>query len=669
MAATRNTLCATLALAAAASACRSDEVTAPEAGGPVYVIEDGRHGDPAQRNDHFFWLPPVVPAPSPAPSGAPDAMLLPAVRVEICDLGTSRPSGSSCQGKPIIAALTSAGATYVAAAGTTTTTSPAELVRYDPVGGFYHANWRTDKTPLLTTHFYRLRVLVVAGGRSFELGQADVDVLKNAGDLKNYDTGNSIPLVDGRTLPVKFRIEVGAANVVSANGGSTTVSDTKGGTVVTADGALALVVPAGALPQPDLTISVASVPLNDVPSAATLVPGTVFDLGPEGTTFDNPVTLDIGYDPAALPTGLSEGRLRLFTVLGDRWSLLPQSESDPAARRVVGATTHFSKYGVLGIPSVATGAFFACVLRTNGTVFCWGGGEFGQGREMTFPTPHPIKEVIGQVYSFCALDTKGDAFCWGHNNYGQLGIGHATVSEDDHTQWEEPDPKAVVMPQGESFNSIAVNYDASCATSTAGKVYCWGGGLGLGMSAGDLCGGEYCPAPTRVPLPTNLKFIRITMGVHTCALTDTGVAYCWGWNGYGQLARHPITPPWDFVAPGPVNAPGLVFTSITAGFKHTCAVATDGHAYCWGSDASVGNPGASLWTIAWRPSRTTRCTAIASRRRFGSRSPGACRSPAPFRQDPLTLARSPPTRRPTAGARIGKPVFWGTARGTGRRRR
>ncbi len=42
-----------------------------------------------------------------------------------------------------------------------------------------------------------------------ELGHADVDVVASGGELKNVDTDGFIPLLDDRTLPIKFRIEEG----------------------------------------------------------------------------------------------------------------------------------------------------------------------------------------------------------------------------------------------------------------------------------------------------------------------------------------------------------------------------------------------------------------------------------------------------------------------------
>lgn len=87
-------------------------------------------------------------------------------------------------------------------------------------------------------------------------------------------------------------------------------------------------------------------------------------------------------------------------------------------------------------------------------------------------------------------------------------------------------------------------------------------------------------------------------GFHTCALSESGVAYCWGSNLWGQSGSGAVDPeagslplfgPAAYGQPGraSVSAPtavetDLVFSSISAGDRHTCALAPDGEAYCWG---------------------------------------------------------------------------------------
>ena len=78
-------------------------------------------------------------------------------------------------------------------------------------------------------------------------------------------------------------------------------------------------------------------------------------------------------------------------------------------------------------------------------------------------------------------------------------------------------------------------------------------------------------------------------GGYTCALTTTGQAYCWGLNNQGQLGNNSTT---NSRIPVAVQMPaGVSFQSITAGSLHTCALTTEGKAYCWGYGGSgqLGN--------------------------------------------------------------------------------
>ena len=77
-------------------------------------------------------------------------------------------------------------------------------------------------------------------------------------------------------------------------------------------------------------------------------------------------------------------------------------------------------------------------------------------------------------------------------------------------------------------------------------------------------------------------------GGYTCALTTTGQAYCWGLNNQGQLGNNSTT---NSRIPVAVQMPaGVSFQSIAAGYYYTCALTTEGKAYCWGQ-GSIGQLG------------------------------------------------------------------------------
>jgi alpha-tubulin suppressor-like RCC1 family protein len=136
-----------------------------------------------------------------------------------------------------------------------------------------------------------------------------------------------------------------------------------------------------------------------------------------------------------------------------------------------------------------------------------------------------------------------------------------------------------------AFTSIAAGGAHTCALTGSGGAYCWGrdesGQLGVPPPS-TIClpdqGGFPCGL---VPFPVNggLSFVQLAAGdSHTCGLTSDGSAWCWGSNSEGQLGDNSFT---SRNAPVAV-ATALRFTSIDAGYRHTCGLTSGGVAWCWG---------------------------------------------------------------------------------------
>ncbi len=161
-------------------ACQSDRPVTSQGGRLSAEIADGMHcinpsGPCVHGNAHFFFLPPMVKAPTT--TGTFNANLAPSVT--ICRL-----AGTDCGGPPF-------------------TVGPVQV---DLAGQQYNVNWNTDLGTVLVGQTYR----IIVSTSGVELGFADVVPVANGSQLKNIDTGEFIGLVDGRTLPIKFRIEQGA---------------------------------------------------------------------------------------------------------------------------------------------------------------------------------------------------------------------------------------------------------------------------------------------------------------------------------------------------------------------------------------------------------------------------------------------------------------------------
>ncbi|HET7424188.1 MAG TPA: hypothetical protein VFJ92_11525 [Gemmatimonadales bacterium] len=100
------------------------------------------------------------------------------------------------------------------------------------------------------------------------------------------------------------------------------------------------------------------------------------------------------------------------------------------------------------------------------------------------------------------------------------------------------------------------------------------------------CGDDSTTAPTdpgAAVAAAAAVWTQVTVGdQHTCALASTARAYCWGFAQDGALGIG--TAPLNAVATPTRVAGGLSFAQISAGTEHTCAVTTDQKAYCWGAN-------------------------------------------------------------------------------------
>ena len=107
------------------------------------------------------------------------------------------------------------------------------------------------------------------------------------------------------------------------------------------------------------------------------------------------------------------------------------------------------------------------------------------------------------------------------------------------------------------------------------------GEVGNGAEPGRVYG-----TPVRVSGPRAFREV-VAHARHSCGITDTGSALCWGRNATGETGSGG----W-----APVElAGGLTFRSISTGSLYTCATSDDGRAACFG-DQSGGNASGSTGT-------------------------------------------------------------------------
>jgi alpha-tubulin suppressor-like RCC1 family protein len=233
-----------------------------------------------------------------------------------------------------------------------------------------------------------------------------------------------------------------------------------------------------------------------------------------------------------------------------------------------------------GLASLSTGSTHGhtCALTTGGTAYCWGwniNGQLGDGTEVDRPTPVAVggglmfESLVTGAFRTCGLVAGGAAFCWGSGQFGQLGNGGPSNASTP-----------VPVSGGITFQSLASGgYLHICGLAIDGAAYCWGFN-----GEGQLGDGTTTERSTPVLVAGGLTFKSLAAGnySHTCGVATTGTAYCWGSNINGQLGDGTTT---NRLTPTPV-AGGVTFESITAGHNYTCALTADGTAYCWGRNGA-----------------------------------------------------------------------------------
>lgn len=135
---------------------------------------------------------------------------------------------------------------------------------------------------------------------------------------------------------------------------------------------------------------------------------------------------------------------------------------------------------------------------------------------------------------------------------GQLG--HCSLQSPD----KELLPRRVVALDGIFIQEVACGGLHTCALTSKGALYAWGGGqagqLGLGPQTGSF---SFIPSESESYI-RNMPVLVVPNGVqlvacghcHTLISTIDGRIHGWGYNSYGQAANQKSTYAWF---PSPVD--------------------------------------------------------------------------------------------------------------------
>jgi alpha-tubulin suppressor-like RCC1 family protein/Tfp pilus assembly protein PilE len=261
------------------------------------------------------------------------------------------------------------------------------------------------------------------------------------------------------------------------------------------------------------------------------------------------------------------------------------------------------------IQSISAGNLSTCAIDSSNAAYCWGDnqdGQLGDGTWLNNTSPSPlymtgvlngknIKSISTGRFHACAIASDNNPYCWGSNSNGQLG--------DGTWSWINQ-PVAVAKSgvlSGKTVSAISAGGYHTCAIASDNIGYCWGSN-----EYGQL--GNNSTTQSNVAVSTNTgalsgkTLLYISAGMYyTCAIANDNKAYCWGYNGSGQLGDNSTT---ESHIPVAVNAAGVLsgksLKAISAGINTTCALSSDDKAYCWGQGWS-GNLGDGLWANSQIP--------------------------------------------------------------------
>ncbi len=249
---------------------------------------------------------------------------------------------------------------------------------------------------------------------------------------------------------------------------------------------------------------------------------------------------------------------------------------------------------------VVAGTAHSCALISDGSVWCWGRGNYGElsGGTTVFSTPvrvqlrddQPVVGLAAGSSHSCALMLDGELYCWGSNMEQQLG--NAVVSAEN----AHPVFRLSVVPVRVGFGELRVEQIAAgsnhtCALANDRGVWCWGDG-----SAGQLGTGVLSdsPFPSRVPLPEDA--LAIAAGeLHTCTLLDNGDVWCWGGNIFGETASAGMT---ISLFPTLVESLPEMVVGIAAGGRLSLATLSDGNYLLWGEARPLRKAGYELAALS-----------------------------------------------------------------------
>jgi len=279
-------------------------------------------------------------------------------------------------------------------------------------------------------------------------------------------------------------------------------------------------------------------------------------------------------------------RTDLFTV-GNLWSWGKGTSGQLGDNTSIGKSSPVQTIsGGTNWKQVSGGGDYTAAIKTDGTLWLWGWGEYGQlGDNTVTNKSSPVQTIsggnnwkqvaCGQRFT-AAIKTDGTLWSWGPGTGGNLG-NNSTLDRSSPVQ---------TISGGNNWKQVACSNYYTAAIKTDGTLWLWGFGTS-GQLGDNTVINRSSPVQT-ISGGTNWKQVSCggstgTNSTHTAAIKTDGSLWLWGNGSDGQLGDNTIT---NKSSPVQTISGGTNWKQVACGQNHTSAIKTDGSLWSWGKGTS-----------------------------------------------------------------------------------
>ncbi len=227
---------------------------------------------------------------------------------------------------------------------------------------------------------------------------------------------------------------------------------------------------------------------------------------------------------------------------------------------------------------VSAGMYHTLALKSNGTLWTWGfngNGELGLGDNIDRYVPTQVGSdktwlvaISGGVHNL-AVKTDGTLWSWGDNNSGQLGLG-------DYTSRNTPTRVGTEA----KWRTLGSGIRHSLAIKNNGTLFTWGRNDANELGLGDNTSRNL---PTQVGTSNNWVSLSPGIGRHSAGFTNDGYLTVWGSNSTGQLGLGDLT---NRSTPYAIRRDNQ-WMKVSAGYENAFLIRSDGVIFGWGLNATA----------------------------------------------------------------------------------